>query len=178
MAKKVEGMDNVLKQLKGVRRAMVNALPLVSAARNLRRAIQKKLRTEGKGVFYRTPTGSRRKTGLSKRWNYYPRPGYNASWPGDPPASPTGNLKRAVHIRYNTTDKTKATAVRVGVHGHRGIGALAQMLEYGLSRRVHSRPFVKSTYREELPRLKRLIEKGYVRALKKAEQALGMKEAA
>lgn len=161
----VQGVDATIKALKSAERSLRNAVPVVAMAQMLRRAIQKKLLKEGHGRWYRTPVRSKHKTGLTKRWNYYPRPGYTASTLGHPPATPTGNLRRAVHIRYNV-DKTAAT---VGVHGSRGIGALASILEEGANPNIAPRPFVWPTFRAERAHLERLADKRYRRAVLKAQ---------
>lgn len=45
----VKGVDATIKALKNVDRSLKNAIPVVSMARNLRRAIQKKVTQEGRG---------------------------------------------------------------------------------------------------------------------------------
>lgn len=141
MASRVENLEAVVKGLQGVGRTLRGAVPVAEMGRLLRGAIRRQLRKQGKGRRYPVPT---RGQNVSRRWSHYPK-GYRASAPGSPPASPTGNLRRAVALRLNQ-DKTSAT---VGVHGSRGVAALAEILEYGRNPRVAARPFVIPTFERE-----------------------------
>lgn len=157
MASRIDGVDVTLKALKSVNRSLKGAVPVAAMASTLRQAIREKLQEEGHGRTYRT----------KKSWPGAKRY-YTASTLGHPPASPTGNLRRAVSSRLNP-DKTAAT---VGVHGSRGVAALAQILEDGRNPRVAARPFVIPTFEHEKPRLERLAVRRAERAVLKAQQLL------
>jgi HK97 gp10 family phage protein len=90
---------------------------------------------------------------LGRRQHVYKRVGasmYTASAPGEAPAVRTGNLRR--RIRYEMQPVTPAEiASKVGSPDEYSV-----YLEHG-TRKMAARPFLRRTYEEQLPALKRIL---------------------